>query len=163
VISRNILFSALLVISAHGCNTEEGGVIPTLGTETNPVCPAAGASCTGDTMCGETGCQPAFDRNYQVRIAWVHTPGKRDGECPDDKSCAFPGLTVYFSERDAPILDPPDGPWMAEIFVTKGSSLIVELRHMDCLIELTPDRLRDGKVGCSGPSMSVMLSLAPSS
>ena len=154
---RNILFSALLVVFAPGCSADEGGVTPTSGT--NPVCAAAGAVCTGDTICGDTGCEPAFDRTYQVRVTSVWTPGKRDGECPDDRNCVFPGLTVYFSERDAPILDLPDGPGVAEIFVTAGSSLIVELRDTDCLIELTADRLRAGKVGCSSSSMSAMLSL----
>jgi len=71
----------------------------------------------------------------------------------------FPGLTVYFSERDAPILDLPDGPRVADIVVTAGSSLIVDLRGTDCLIELSADRLRDGKVGCSSYSMSATLSL----
>lgn len=155
---RNIHFSALLLVFAPGCSADEGGVAPTLGT--NPVCAAAGAICTGDTICGETGCEPAFDRTYQVRVASVWTPGKRDGECPDDRNCVFPGLTVYFSELDAPILDLQDGPGRAEIFVTAGSFLIFDLRFTDCLVELTADRLRDGQVGCSNSSMSATLSLA---
>ncbi len=154
---RNILFSALLVISAPGCSADEGGVTTITGP--NPVCAAAGTICTGDSICGETGCEPAFDRTFQVRVESVWTPGKRDGECPDDRNCEFPGVTVYFTERDAPILDLPDGLRAAEIFVTAGSSLIVELRGTDCLIELTADRLRDGQVGCSSSSMSAILSL----
>jgi hypothetical protein len=154
---RNILFSALAVLFASGCSADEGGIIPLPGP--NPVCAAAGAICTGDTICGETGCEPAFDRTYEVRVASVWTPGKRFGECPHDRNCLFPGLTVHFSERDAPILDLPDGPRVAEIFVTADSSLIVEPRGTDCLIELTADRLRDGKVVCSGYSMSATLSL----
>jgi hypothetical protein len=153
---RNILFSALLVVSAPGC-ADEGGVTTT--PVTNPVCAATGASCTGDTICGETDCEPAFDRTYEVRVASVWTPGKKGGECPDDRNCVFPGLTVYFSERDAAILDFPDGPGVAEIVVTAGSSLIVELRNTDCLIELTADRLRDGTVDCRSGSMSAKLSL----
>jgi hypothetical protein len=45
--------------------------------------------------------------------------------------------------------------------VTEGSSLIVELRDTDCLIELTPELLRTGKVACSSLSMSATLSLTP--
>jgi hypothetical protein len=154
---RNILFSTLLVVSAPGCSADEGRITPTSGT--NPVCAAAGAICTDDTICGETGCEPGIDRTYRVRVASVWMAGKKSGECPDDRNCVFRGLTVYFSERDAAILDLPDGPAVADIFVTAGSSLIVELRDTDCLIELTADRLRDGKVGCSSPSMSATLSL----
>jgi hypothetical protein len=154
---RNILFSALVVVFAPGCSADEGDI--TTGTGSNPVCATAEAVCTGDAICGETGCEPAFDRPYQVRVASVRWPGKRDGECPDDRYCVFPGVTVYFTERDAAILDFPDGPGVAEIVVTAGSSLIVELRNTDCLIELTADRLRDGAVGCRSGSTSATLSL----
>jgi hypothetical protein len=158
VISRNIPFAVLLALAAGACGEDDGAGDPPP-PEVESACWAAQALCTGDTICGEAACERAFDRAYQVRVTSTRSPGKRDGECPDDRNCAPPTVTVHFSERDEPILRAPDGPAVAAIVVTEGSSLIVEIRESVCMIDLTPDRLRSGQVDCGRGAMSATLSV----
>jgi len=156
VIHRNLFFSALLALSAPGCAGEgDDADLP----QQESVCRGTQSVCTASTICGETGCERAFDRTYEVRLESVRPPGKRDGECPDARNCLSPRVTVYFSERDEPILGPPDAPRVAGIVVTEGSSLIVEVGVTDCMIELTPARLDSGEADCRNGTMSATLSL----
>jgi hypothetical protein len=165
VTSRNVLSAvllavlALLALGAHACFADDRDADALSPEGAESACRTAQALCAGDTICGETHCERAFDRAYQVRVTSARAPGKRDGECPDDRTCAPPRVTVYFSERDDPILGAPDGPTAAEIVVTDGSSLIVEIRGGVCTIDLTPGSLRGGEVGCRHGSMSAKLSL----
>ena len=154
--ARTLLLSALAVLSIHGCTDDD---IDQPSSEPEIMCRATQSLCLANTICGETGCEPAFDRAYQVRVAAVRAPGKRDGECPDDRHCVTPTATVYFSEIDEPVLGAPGTPTVAEIVVTEGSSLVVHVRGRECEIPLTASGLRSGEVECREGATSAALSL----
>lgn len=161
------LFVVLAVLTGQACGHDElAGDLPSEPEpelepqpQPEPVCLAARAVCAADTICGETGCERAFDRPYQVRVTSVSAPGKRDGECPDARHCLAPGVAVYFSDPDEPILVAPGTPAVAEIVVTDGSSLVIEIRRRDCAVELTTAVLRSGVVECRTGATSATLSL----
>ena len=148
-----ILF--LLVVFAQGCTDGADDPAP----ETEILCRPTQSVCLADTICGQSGCEPAFDRTYRVRVSALRAPAKRDGECPDDRSCVAPRAIVYFSELDEPILRAPGSPSVAEIVVTEGSSLVVDVRSGDCAVALTPADLRSGEVECRDGSVFASLSL----
>lgn len=88
-VSRNrAVADRTLVISASGCSADEGRVTRT--PVTNPVCAEAGAICTDNTICGETGCEPVFDRTYQVRVASIWTRAREMVNAPTIGTACFP-------------------------------------------------------------------------
>ena len=154
--ARTLIFLPLFVLSIHGCTDDESDPAA---TEPEIMCRATQSVCRDDSICGASGCEPAFDRAYQVRMTALRVPGRRDGECPDDRNCVTPTPIVHFSELDEPILGAPGAPPVAEIVVTDGSSLTVEVRGSGCVIPLTPAGLRSGVVECRDGTMWSVLSL----
>jgi hypothetical protein len=104
------------------------------------------------------GCQPAFDRDYQVRLS-IFRRGKGFEVCVDPDDCPLPYVAVYFDGTDDPILESTGPGRVAQVKVTKGSSLGVDLLNDDCALELTADRLRAGGVTCSSQTWSAHLSM----
>ena len=150
--------SMFLALSIAGCAAvEEDTVEPPLELQ---VCDATSAPCTGDTICGEHSCEPAFDRAYRIRVAsiWVSST-KRLDICDGDPACAVPSLAVFFSELDDPILTSPQPDKTAEVMVPKGSYLVVDVADDTCLVDLTAERLSAGTAGCTGSGASISLSI----
>ncbi len=155
--NTNIFLAGVLAFSAFACGEagdDDGGVAP-LPREDE----CGGAPCAGDTICVEAECEPAFDRDYQVRMS-VYVPIRDEQHCADDRLCPLPPLEVYYSELAFPILDAED-PRVAEIEVIEGSSLIVERAGDRCTIDLTAERLRLGTGTCTSGGVSVTLKLSP--
>lgn len=155
--SSNIHLSALLALAlaATACSDAEapdddGGIVP------SSICVPARAICAGDTICGDVGCEPAFDRDYEVRLS-LSLPGKPLDKCLDG-DCPLPTVAVYYSERSSPIIE-AGTPQVAEIHVIEGSSLIVDFGDDACEVELSADRLRGGQAGCSRNGVSAHLQL----
>jgi len=156
MISRNTYLASLVPLAVLGCagddTTDDGDRDP-------DVCELAGEPCTGDTICGESECEPAFDRDYQVHVAMTWQLGKGFGTCPNSPDCAMEDVTVYFDDGIAPILGRGISPAVAEVLVKQGSTMAVELKNSDCLIHLSAEKLRSGVVSCSGPTMTAFLGL----
>ncbi|HKE14739.1 MAG TPA: hypothetical protein VKB80_07740 [Kofleriaceae bacterium] len=152
-----IYLSALLAIAALGCTddgdeTDGGLVVPP---------PSCQPECVGDDICTEEGCQPAFDRDYQVRLA-TYGGGAGVASCPVTDDCGRrpPYVAVYFSEQAGPILESTKAR-VAEITVTRGSSLGVHVGNVHCDMELTAARLRAGSLTCSTSGISARVSMVP--
>lgn len=157
MISRNILLSAVLVFQASGCSEED----PNVGTGGgNPICEPERSVCMEDTICGESGCEPAYDREYQVRLT-AFVSGRGFEQCPGNEGCPPPYVAVYYSDLDDPILDTNNR--VNQIRVKEETSLIVDLGESNCMIDLTSERLRSGHVTCAryGPSAYVSLIAMP--
>jgi hypothetical protein len=160
VTMSNISLAALLAVAAIGCSDADDDTIGQ--GQPSGFCPAEEAVCTGDTICGDDGCEQAFDRDYRVRLS-LHRLGK--GFCPAQDECPPPPpppnsyVAVYFNEQAVPIIESSD-PQVAQIRIRKGNSIGVDFGESDCALELTADRLRGGGVACSRTGLSAYLSLA---
>lgn len=154
----NIYLSALLALAmaAIGCSDAEEPPGP--GPQPR-ICPPARAFCTGDTVCGDTGCEPAFDRDYKVHLS-LYMAGQGFNRCRVDRDCVLPVVAVYYSELSSPIIETRDEQQTTEIHVIEGSSLIVDFGHSDCAVDLSADRLRGGYATCSGNGVTASLSFA---
>lgn len=154
---NNIILAGVLAVSASGCGDADdaGGRAVTQAAQD---C-VEQHLCEGDTICGQDGdCEPAFDRDYQVRLN-LFVP-IRDEQCEARPSCPSAPVEIYYSELSHPILTGTD-PGGARIHVVAGSSLIIELAADRCTIELTAERLRRGAGTCTSGGVSATLALTP--
>lgn len=159
---HTIPMSMFLALSITGCAAEDGGLEPE--TAEPEVCQATGAPCGDDSICGDDSCEPAFDRAYRVGVKTLWVSNTKQLElCDEDPSCgAFAAVDVYFSELADPILfdatlaSPP-----AQIVITEGSYLVVDLGQTSCVIDLTAPLLSGQRASCAGSGTSVSLSLEP--
>lgn len=142
---RNILMAALLAASTFACSGEE-----------EPPGPACEMECTGETICVDTQCEQVFDRDYHVHL-YTFPIGRLPCSGPE---CPSPQVSVYFGEVPDPIMHGRDLR-DAEIGVTKGSSLIVDLESEQCQFELTAERLRTGHVTCRSSNAGATVLLDP--
>lgn len=143
---NNIVLAAVLALSASGCGEE--------GPEPS-ICEERGMECTGDTICGETECEPAFDRAYKV-----HVRQYRIGvglPCATTLDCPIEPVTVSYNAEPITAVIPQG----AEIDVRSGSSLVVDFESEQCAVELTAERLRTGFVVCHGTDVGVTMVLDP--
>jgi hypothetical protein len=143
--------SALLVIAALGCS-DAGDDDGDDGED--PICQP---ECVGDEICTSEGCEPAFERDYQIRL-FLSRIGEGFEVCPNPNDCWLPYVAVYFNGQEGPILE-STRTRLAQIRVNKGSSLGVDFQGDYCTLELTADRLRAGNVTCSSPRVSARLSM----
>jgi hypothetical protein len=153
-ISLLILCAAMAFALGCADADDEGGVAE------SAICQPARSACTGDTICGDTGCEPAFDRSYEVRVVGVWMSGKGFERCVEDPACNrtdVSNVTVYFSDSDDPIISGDTAP--AEILVGDGSYLVVEIGEANCKIDLTAERLRSGRASCGDQTRSALLTL----
>lgn len=144
----NIVLAAVLALSAFGCS-EEG---PELS-----ICEEKGMECAGDTICGETDCEPAFDRGYMVHVTQHRIGG--GGFCSPGSDCALAPVTVYYNA--APIMQVVDSQVVEVDDVAGGSSLIFDFESEQCAIELTAERLRAGHAVCNATNAGVTMVLDP--
>ena len=158
MILRDIFFASFLVFSAHGCTGEDDGGDGDVGDGIEAPCRSGGEVCAEDQLCGETECEPAFDRDYDVRLSTVWSREGGRAPCLDNPTCYFEKVSVYLDDGPNPILGIGE-PKVAKIHVKQDSHLLVDLQHSDCVIELTSARLRDGLVSCSGIWMTAFLRL----
>jgi hypothetical protein len=154
--------SMFLALSVAGCAAgDQDGGQPAAEIK---VCEVEGGPCLGDTICGQDHCEPAFNRTYLVRVASVWFSSTKQLElCDQDPRCDLPrGLAVYFSNLPDPILA-ADSQYStpAQIVVSEDSQLVVDLGDTSCVIDLTPDILDGGQVGCGGAGARVTLAINP--
>jgi hypothetical protein len=147
-----------MAFSLLGCAgvDDEGG-----GAAASAICAPAQSECTGDTICGQAGCEPAFDRRYQVRVAGVWLSGKGFDRCLENVNCSRADVTVYFSDADAPIIGSGSAPPVAEILISQGSYLLIEMGDADCIIDLTAERLRSRSARCGDQTRAALVTLHP--
>jgi hypothetical protein len=154
-ISLLILCAAMAFVL--GCAGADDGDTP----EPEPkVCEPARSVCTGNTVCGPTGCEPAYDRRYEVSVAGAWMYDKSFERCLDDPDCRLidaATVTVYSSDSDDPII--AGGSSQAQILVSDGSYLVVDLGEESCMVELTAERLRSGRASCGDRARSALLTL----
>jgi hypothetical protein len=144
---KNIVLAAAVGLSASGCSEE--------GPEPS-ICEERGMECTGDTVCGATECERAFDRAYEIEVT-SHRIGV--GLCQQGADCPLAPVTVYYNSE--PIMRVVDSQ-VAEIDdVTAGSSLIFDFESDQCAVDLTAERLRIGHSSCNGSEAGVTMTLDP--
>lgn len=129
-------------------------------------CAAEQAACEGNTICGASGCEMAFDRQYALSIDHYALFGPKTPEICDGV-CELPRALLYSDASPLPLNE--GGERDVDLFVSVGTSVAVEVFLGDdaspiisCGVELDGDVLRRGYFSCGNPSAgNVLVSVTP--
>jgi hypothetical protein len=129
-------------------------------------CVAEQATCEGNTICGASGCELAYDRLYALSIDHYALSGPK---APDicDGVCELPRALLYSDASPLPLNG--DGERDVDLFVSVGSTLALEVFLGDdaapiisCGVDLDGELLRRGYFSCGNPSAgNVLVSVTP--